>query len=276
VVKLVATGGIDGTLVGYDVPPSVVAARLVDGNWVSRSFASVTGNGFTLRGLPPGSYQVSALGTGGDAVALQLQSGKTSNVTLRNRGAGTLTGRVTDWRTGAPVAGMRCFAGPFPADAQRPALDSSNGAYTDGDGRFTIDNVALGPIGVLCSSTIDVTSDGVASLTVSAGQPASCEIQVVVPSGAAPGSIGAQLDRVAYVGGRFVAVAPGSAADKAGVRAGDAVATVDGRSVEKLTPVGVRFALMGRPYGATARLGLLRGGATIETSVVVGPPNRGR
>ena len=272
VVKLAATSGIDGTLVGYDVPPSVVASRLVDGMWVSRSFASVAGDAFQLRGLPPGTYQVSALGAGGDAAELQLASGKTTAVTLRNRGAGTVTGRVTDWKSGAPVVGMRCFAGPFPQGGQRPTLDSGNGAYTDGDGRFSMDDVALGPIGVLCIATVDNTSDGVASLTLTAGQPGSCEIQVVVPQGAAPGSIGARLDPTPYIGGRFAAVAPKSAADKAGLRAGDVLATVDGNSVEKLTPVGVLFALMGRPYGTPARLGLVRAGASIETTVVVGPP----
>ena len=62
---------------------------------------------------------------------------------------------------------------------------------------------------------------------------------------------------------------PGSPADKAGVKRGDALATVDGRSVAKLTPLGDIFAICDCEPGSHVALGVVRNGKPLALDVVV-------
>ena len=91
-----------------------------------------------FRGLPAGQYVVSTLGTGGDAQTVEVRSGQIASTTLRNRGVATVKGHVFDWRTGAPVATMRCEIG-IRANSGAPSWDASNVAVSDADGRFTLE-----------------------------------------------------------------------------------------------------------------------------------------
>lgn len=273
VIKLQASGGIDGTLVGFATPPTVVTLRQQGGAWTARDFATVDGNTFRMRGLAPGDYTVMTTGQGGDAQAVHLQAGQIATVTLRNRGTATVKGRAYDWKSGAPVSGFTCKAG-LRASGGSPAWDANNIAITDESGEFTIQDAPAGNIGVGCMSTTNVFfSDGMAALTVAEGQTATVEIPVVERNpDQAQGNIGAHFDHAAFLTTSVALVQPRGPADRAGIRVGDIVTTVDGQSIAKLTPWGAEYLILDHPFGVSLKLGLLRSGNPVTALVIVAPP----
>jgi len=76
------------------------------------------------------------------------------------------------------------------------------------------------------------------------------------------------LDRP--VGVLVKAIYTGGPADKAGLRPGDVVRSVDGREVDD--PEALRFRIATREVGATVRLSVLRGGKPLEVSIPLGRP----
>ena len=64
-----------------------------------------------------------------------------------------------------------------------------------------------------------------------------------------------------------VAPIPGSPADRAGLRAGDIIDTIDGTSLDGLTPDEARSRIRG-PKDTAVRLGIVRGGAPQEIEIV--------
>jgi serine protease Do len=68
---------------------------------------------------------------------------------------------------------------------------------------------------------------------------------------------------------RVVAVAPGSAAEKAGFRAGDEIATLEGQPI--LSAADVQWVLHGAGESGALRLEVSRGGATAPLSIVLEP-----
>lgn len=81
--------------------------------------------------------------------------------------------------------------------------------------------------------------------------------------GAAAGGIGAELDvDPATHDVRIVDVFPGSPAEAAGLRAGDRIATIDGKPPDTAVPGAVAAALRGKP-GTVIRLGAVRDGAPL-------------
>jgi S1-C subfamily serine protease len=72
----------------------------------------------------------------------------------------------------------------------------------------------------------------------------------------------------------IASVWPHGPADKAGVKRGDVLASVDGVSVAHLSPIGNEFAIRDRPPGSHVKLGVTRGGQPLTLDVVVaGSPN---
>ena len=61
-------------------------------------------------------------------------------------------------------------------------------------------------------------------------------------------------------------------ADRAGLRVGDTIVSVDGASVTSLDPYAVQSLIVDRGPDHEARLGVLRGGATTTLSVILGAP----
>lgn len=273
-IELQSPGGIDGTLAGFARRPSVAVLRLEGGAWTVRNFATVDANSFHVRGLETGAYTVTTVGQdGGDAETVEVHAGQNATVTLRNRGTATVKGRVYEWKSGAPVAGCTCKAG-MRASGSFPAWDENNVAVTDGDGQLALDGVPAGTIAVGCKSGISLFySDGMAPLTVGDGQTATVEIPLVERNlERSQGSIGAQFDQSAFLVTRITAVQPRGPADRAGLRVGDTLTTVDGQPITNLTQWGAMFLILDRPLGTNVRLGVIRSGSPVTATVTIARP----
>ncbi len=270
VVPLSASGGIDGTLIGFATPPQVYARLDVSYIPAPRNFATVDDTGFHVRGLPPGPYLVDA---GGDAATVQVDSGQIANVTLTNRGGGTIRGRVVDWRSGAPVEGLRCT--PSLIGQQTFAFPNGQPGYSDADGNFTIEGVTAGELIVLCYGS-PTWSDGDAKVTLAGGGSASCEVPVVHSELGGLGAVawlGAEIGMDTALVVSLIGVKPKSPADRAGLRKGDVLASVDGNSVSKLTPLGNELAIRDHAPGTHVSVGVMRGGQPLAFDVVLGTEN---
>ena len=266
VIKLAHPGGIDGTLVGFSSPPAVRAQRQLPGSFQPAVFATVDGNGFQLRGLNPGTYQVAASGGDTDAAMVEVSAGQIATVTLKSRGSARLRGHVVEWSSGTPVGGFQCFPGLRTSPAM-PMWTGDGLAISDDNGAFEMDDVPAGAIAVQCVGTGDFYTNGRCEVTVAAGQEASCEVPVVkVPPDVPWGAIGAQI-MPGPMPARFMNVTPKGVADRAGIVAGDILGSVDGADVTKLTPMGAQVVLLHRPIGSTVHLTLNRGDRSVNADV---------
>ncbi|MCU1281534.1 MAG: hypothetical protein JWM53_5080 [bacterium] len=268
VVTLQHAGAIDGRLVGFSSQPAVRAVRQLGMN-PTNVFATVDGTTFHFRGLSPGTYQVGAIGAETDGKSVEVAPGQTANVTLQSRGSTTIRGRVVDWSSGAPAVGMRCMPGLRTSTAW-PMWIGSITAFSDENGAFVLEGAPTGDVSVMCSPSAAYWTNGKADLTLNGGQDATCEVLVVKSNPDAPiAQTGAEIEP-AVTPLRFNLVAPHGPADRAGIRVGDVVLTVDGASVAKLTPWGVMVLIGERPAGATVHLGLSRGAQTTAADLVLG------
>jgi hypothetical protein len=267
VVAMQASGGIDGQLVGFATPPDVTARLNQPFVPAPPAWATVSGTSFQLRGLPAGNYIVYADGGGRDAAVVRVDAGQIAAVTLHDRGSGVVHGRVVEWRSSAPVEGLRCVP-VFVTGNMRNPMHVDPG-FSGGDGSFTLEGVARGPADIICGWSPDY-SDAIASVVVGDGD-ASCEL-VAVKSDRPVGSLswfGGEIAAPPAAATRIASVLPGSPADKAGVKRGDLLATVDGISVAKLSPIGDEFAIRDRAPGSHVALGVLRNGKPLALDVVV-------
>ena len=108
------------------------------------------------------------------------------------------------------------------------------------------------------------------NLTLTGGQDGACEIPVVKLDPNMPvQQFGGQLDPT-WLTSRFSVVVPHGVADRAGIRAGDVITSVDGADVTKLTGWAVTLLIRQRRAGATAHLALQRGAQSMTADVVVG------
>ncbi|HEY2749408.1 MAG TPA: carboxypeptidase regulatory-like domain-containing protein [Polyangia bacterium] len=268
VITLQRAGGIDGTLVGFSSPPAVQASRQLPGSFQPLVFATVEGSGFQFRGLNPGTYQVAAVGADTDAQMVEVSAGQNASVTLKSRGTATIHGRVVEWSSGAPVAGLQCTPGLRTTPAM-PMWVGGNPGFSDESGAFEIDDAPAGAIAVQCMGTGPSYSNGRCELTVAAGQDAKCDVPVVKINQDLPfASIGAQI-QPGPMPARFMAITPRGPADRAGVLAGDLISSIDGASVVMLTPMAVSVVLFQHPVGSTAHLQLTRGAQAVNADVIL-------
>jgi RNA polymerase sigma-70 factor (ECF subfamily) len=267
VITMQRAGAIEGTLVGFSSQPAVRAVRQVGMSFTS-VYATVDGVSFHLAGLSPGTYQVVASGAETDGKPVTVTAGQTATVTLQSRGTTTLRCRAVDWRSGAGVAGMRCV--PTLRGATTFAVPiGSIVAFSDDDGAFVLEGVPAGEVSVWCDPTTQFWSNGRAELTLTANQDATCDVPVVKTNPDAPVPlVGAAIDP-GPMPARFNLIEPKSVADRAGIRAGDVILSVDGSSVTKLTPVGVQTVIWQHPLGATAHLGLQRAAQNVTADLVI-------
>jgi hypothetical protein len=269
VIRLQRAGAIEGTLVGFTTQPEVRAVR--QAGFSPPAFATVDGtSAFHLRGLSAGTYQIAAIGADNDAQMVDVAAGQTAAVTLKSRGSATIHGRVVDWKTGTPVAGLRCFPGMRTTAAMPQWVDTVS-ALSDDSGAFVLEDAPAGALAVMCIGPGPSWSDGRCELTVVPGQNATCEVPVVHILPDAPlSSVGARIPW-GPMPARFDAVRLHRNADRAGVRAGDVINSVDGDSVLKLTPWTVQRLICQHPVGSTVHLGLTRGSEATTADVVMVP-----
>ena len=272
-LRLDEPGRVRGTLVGFAGQPQVRVHPL--GNTIEGALARVDGDHFVVDGLAPGPYALlAAAGSQGAAEAVTVRAGADTVVALRPRPGAHLDGRVVDFVTGAPVAGARCSVAPYVDGANVLAWGTAIAAPTDAGGRFALD-VPSGAIEVSCVERPTQHGGGAGRLAPRAGEAATITIPVVTSptSSAASNGIGARWLLGAAGAGythTIVELRPGGAAERAGLRVGDAVTAVDGRDVAPLADVERLLGL--HPVGATIALDYRRGGATRRTTVTLEGP----
>jgi protocatechuate 3,4-dioxygenase beta subunit len=149
-----ATGSMSGTVVAASgVVPREVSISIEDprtGLQRTETYFMTQGT-FAIRDLPAGSYNVTANATEGvaHAKAIAIAEGQDrTGVELKLAATVTITGRVNDAATGAPVPAMRVAAQPVDgANGGRIVMyggDPGNDEVSDAQGRFTAKDVPTG------------------------------------------------------------------------------------------------------------------------------------
>ncbi len=255
---------------------------------------------FALDHLEPGDYTLTVKAEQGRLEhKLVLAAGQRGEVTLDLLPWARLRGVVLDERTGAPLAGLTLAArgGSFELGGLSALL--GKGPRTDATGRFEIARVSpgAGMLQVLDGERLisevkyDVeagteqdlgTLRGIVVAKVPKGERGLLGMRLVTASAArrpqAPGTVVEALKEKEAEGVAkhvyVLAVTIDGPADKAGVRPGDALVTIDGKSVAS---IGTSHAeqLLGTDNiraGQTIALEVERDGSTLTITVEAGAP----
>jgi hypothetical protein len=259
-------------LVGFSNSPDMFALMNVPGGKLIRML--VDGDRFSKLGLAPGRYTIEAqTGAEADAQPVEVRSGETVKVTLRNRGAGTVEGTVTDFASHVPVAGLRCDAKLMTSGQPQTMMvapDVAQQAFTDAAGHYTV-SAPIGHVRIFCfGMNGEVRSPAGGDVEVTRGGPAKVNgLSVRASFGDSPANAGfmvAPLELPVTVGD----VLPNGPAASAGLRAGDQIATIDGVSLQGLLPDGAMFLIANHRPGTVVTLGISRGGAAQTIKIPVG------
>ncbi len=262
-VVVQAAGSIVGTLEGFAMTPQVTAKR-VDELVESSSRGFVDGATFRIEGLAPGRYLVTAQSArDGDAATVQVTAGSQVALTLRSRGHGTIRGHVREYGSQRGIAGDDCNLVVRDGDLIGPPMPATI-VNVDDDGGFVFQEVPAGDVVISCVGNGATHSSGLRALTLPPG--GDLERDVIISRCDAPLNIGLSIDfrRVTPLA-RIVA--PGGAADRAGVRAGDEIVAIDGVNVEGMGGHAVLCAIVNRSAEEQVRLGLRRGGSAVEITI---------
>ena len=277
-IVLPSPGSIEGTLAGFHETPRVFAVRQDARTSGAVTHAAVSGTAFTMRNVTPGTYLVDArAATEAASARVEVMAGQTSHITLSTTGSsGTVTGRMRDFRSGAPVEGMTCV--PWPrVGIDRTSGWVGDGVRTDADGRFTLTSVPTGDLAIFChgqGSYQEATyTNGVRLVSMAPGQRLEIDVPVVkMAEGGVLAGIGADFDHTVFVP-LLDRVQPGGPAASAGLQDGDIIIAVDATSVTELSPLGVWILITNRPPGATVRVTVRRDAKTITGTLILGPPD---
>lgn len=245
-LKLPGLGAIDGTLVGFTKAPTVMAFMTNDDDMMNAVPLRATGTGkkFSFASVPAGHYSIMARSDDGSASGeATVTIGGKAEVTLTNKGVGTVEGRVVDEK-GAPVADIRCMGG------------GGRGTQSDSDGHFKLEHVSAGQASVMCFNT---TGRAQGSTTVEAGGTAHIDLVLKAGAGAFTRS---------YAGLQFEArlsdvvvkqVEAGSPGESAGVKVGDVLHKIGERAVDgRWGAENVQRMIESRPAGTTVKLSIER------------------
>jgi RNA polymerase sigma-70 factor (ECF subfamily) len=266
-ITLAAAGRIEGELVGFSTAPTITGL-MGEGD---RAFfeAEVDGTHFRSNGLSPGTYTLMATTDARDADTQQVvvRPGETTHVTLTNRGTATITGVVRDFKTRAPVPGLRCSSMARQGAAIGAVFMGPDEAVpTDGNGAFRLTSPA-GEISLLCMGG---NRSGNRLATVPRDRTTNVDVYTVAQTSAEPGTIDADFE---WLGRHVRALVKNGAADRAGLAIGDEVIAVDGVSVVDLVSREMLLLITQRPAGTTAQLTVLRNGESHTLTVTVRAPN---
>jgi RNA polymerase sigma-70 factor (ECF subfamily) len=268
-LKLPASATIVGKLVGFEIPPQVIARRV----GVERPrHALVSADGFVLRELTAGTYVISAATGESDVAQVDVSGGVTVNVTLTRRPGATVRGRVVDARDGTPSPGMTC--NPSVGDPPDGTLQLAGASVSDDDGRFEL-AVPTGRVQVSCWGDFVTVSQGIAELDVGEHQTVDADVLVVHRrmthvGDRAAATIGARPVR-SWFGFSIQTVKPGTPADRAGLRPGDRLTSVDGVSTDRLCRDGVNTLIDDRPLGTAFPVQVSRSDSTFAASLSLVP-----
>jgi protocatechuate 3,4-dioxygenase beta subunit len=150
-----ATGSIAGALEiqGSAVPDEFTVALSDRQSQFSRTERFFrTGGSFTLRDVPPGSFDVAVTAVQGDGkTTTQVAEGQSvTGVVIRLRGRGTVTGRIISLDEGKPLPGymIRVASADSAADAPMMFVSGQEPPHSGVDGRFVAENAPAGPVQV--------------------------------------------------------------------------------------------------------------------------------
>jgi len=197
-----------------------------------------------------------------DTEVAVVRPGETAQVTMTSRGTATVAGTVRDFRTRAPVSGLRCDSLARNGNAMGSIFIGPDHAVpVDAQGAFRMTSTA-GEIEVIC---IGPQYAGTRLAVAPRGKTTIVDVWAVATMANA-GTIDASMGPMTRV---ITEVTRGGAADRAGLAVGDEVIEVDGASVVELGERGTMLLITQRPAGAPAALTFLRGGVPHKTVVTV-------
>ncbi len=250
-------GNIRGTLVGFTSRPIVFAARLADSS--GRKYrARVDGDGFRLNDVPAGIYSVTAQSASeGASTNVSVTSSKTETVTLESHGSARIRARILDLEARTPVPGYRCNIVSTTGDYVGK-VNYAGDVHNRADGIAEFEKAPAGRVVVQCVGNASTHSMAQAVVQAARGQVSEADVLVVKKS-AAQSNIGLYLDfdRISAV---VVYLYPNGPSANAGFKQGDRIVSVDGRSMEGLSPDGVRTLLSNGAWGTSSSVEIERDG----------------
>ncbi len=239
-LMLIAPGSIAGTLVGFTTTPTIHLATLVSGLSLTNT-AIVDGATFSAINLIPGHYMIDAQSaTETTAATLDVASGQVVNVTLTAHSLGTVAGRVVEFGSDLPVAGMSCRA-TLSVDGAMSSLPEGDSrlAISDADGTFQV-AAPIGRARVLCSyATSNAMSLAGTDVDVVAGSIENVAlVSVRATYGNSPGYAGFSVTPLTLplAVKQVDANGPAQLAD---LEVGDVITSIDGTSTQECCRKGL-------------------------------------
>ncbi|MFT3700677.1 MAG: sigma-70 family RNA polymerase sigma factor [Kofleriaceae bacterium] len=260
-IKLDRSGSIEGTLVGFNSEPAIIAAPRSDGQ--EPISLEIDGDHFRAHGVPADTYQLTAVTNGHEAdhKSVTVSPGGIGTIVLTSRGTANLTVHVIDFLSKKPVAGARCTT-PLPGDGTHlgPVYGSpGDDQPTDATGTAHFTDVTAGQVWMICQVT------GTFALGQGTIQPkteAVIDVYTVAPKSGG-GDIG-----VIHIADRTMATVTPNAA-KAGLQVNDLIRAVDGASVDVLDGHAINSLVSTHAVGTQISLTVQRGDATLTLDVTL-------
>jgi len=271
-LALPTPGSIEGALVGFGARPTVSATSVAAASVGVPILADTQTNSFSLPNLAPGDYRVTATtDTQSASAQVVVTPGQAINVTLTATNSARIRGRVFDFKSKAPIEGMRCQVLPRTGDIV-PGDIPSIVARTDKHGEFKIPAAPPGDVLLRCAGLERLYSDGLRALSLAPDEEQDVDVPIVAwqDTVAQPiADIGADMDADALAP-RLTHVRADGPAALAGLLQGDLVTEVDHESVTELSPTGVHMLITNRVRGSSVFVSVSRDGETIQAKLILG------
>jgi hypothetical protein len=254
-IKLVRPGAISGTLVGFTGTISVLAGKALYGQEDTYE-GKVDGDHFSITGLQPGNYTVQAVraGTQLDGTTVDVKSGSTTIVTLREKARTTIDGHITDLGSGAPIAGMACRATLSMGGREGPIAGSQiSSRLTDATGAFSLD-APIGRVRVTCLFSGGAHSNGGGDFDVGSGAN---HVEITSAANVIPDGIAGFVFEPNLIPPTVFRGGPRTFA--LGLQVGDQILAVDGLDTSNMLSDEVNMLIGGKGPGSTVSLKLARG-----------------
>jgi protocatechuate 3,4-dioxygenase beta subunit len=266
-IRLIRPGSIEGQLVGFSTEPVVHAVTLSNKLFLGTD-AIVEGDHFSITGLTPATYAVDArAGDEVDGASVEVRSGTVAHVTLKSRGrTGKVQGRVTEFTSKAPIAGMLCTATVSIGGVAGTPDPNGSPATTDAQGNFAVDS-PVGRVRVFCFGPTMPYSVAGGDFDVTLGSPTRADLAAVkmAPPPCDPGFQITPITLPLVIR----SIEPDGPAAKSGLAVGDHVVAIDGASVAGLLPNGAMMLAWNHRPGTTLLVSVERAGATQTFKIVV-------